>query len=174
MTNRAERDKAKAQGLTRYFTGKPCKYGHVSERNTKTGKCLECRFPSASKWREYNARWVAKYPGRDKEVKYRHRYGVELSEVGDRPDTCQICGGTERISLDHCHVQDAFRGWLCIRCNTILGLAKDSSELLESLVEYLQRPSSGVFIDREKAIRSKTLRTKKTPWKQPLKLQNNP
>ncbi|KKK96676.1 hypothetical protein LCGC14_2660360, partial [marine sediment metagenome] len=25
------RDEAKALGLKRYFTGKPCKYGHISE-----------------------------------------------------------------------------------------------------------------------------------------------
>lgn len=33
---------AKAQGLTRYFTGKPCKHGHVSERII-AGQCCECR-----------------------------------------------------------------------------------------------------------------------------------
>jgi hypothetical protein len=26
------RAEAKARGLTRYFTGKPCKYGHIAER----------------------------------------------------------------------------------------------------------------------------------------------
>ena len=29
-------------GLKHYFTGKPCKYGHVSERSTKSGKCVGC------------------------------------------------------------------------------------------------------------------------------------
>ena len=37
------RAEAKAQGLKRYFTGKPCKYGHVSERLVSDGKCCECR-----------------------------------------------------------------------------------------------------------------------------------
>jgi hypothetical protein len=33
----------------RYFTGVPCKYGHVAERDTANGACVECRksFQSA-------------------------------------------------------------------------------------------------------------------------------
>jgi hypothetical protein len=27
--------------LIRYFTGKPCKHGHVAERRTDTGSCIE-------------------------------------------------------------------------------------------------------------------------------------
>jgi hypothetical protein len=38
----AERIAAKEQGLIRYFTGKPCKNNHVSERFVSDGKCLEC------------------------------------------------------------------------------------------------------------------------------------
>jgi hypothetical protein len=33
---------ALALALSRYFTGKPCKHGHVSERRTDTGNCVEC------------------------------------------------------------------------------------------------------------------------------------
>ena len=36
------RKEAKNQGLKRYFTGKECKHGHVSERWV-TGQCVECR-----------------------------------------------------------------------------------------------------------------------------------
>lgn len=35
------RAQAKALGLSRYFTGKPCKHGHVAERRIE-GKCVEC------------------------------------------------------------------------------------------------------------------------------------
>ena len=37
---------AKARGLKRYFTGIPCKHGHVSERNTSTTGC-PCLLASA-------------------------------------------------------------------------------------------------------------------------------
>jgi hypothetical protein len=33
---------AKSQGLTYYFTGVPCKYGHLSSRYTSDGTCAEC------------------------------------------------------------------------------------------------------------------------------------
>lgn len=36
------REQAKAEGLTRFFTGKPCKHGHLSQRSTCNGGCLQC------------------------------------------------------------------------------------------------------------------------------------
>lgn len=36
------RKQAKEQGLTHYFTGKPCKHGHVAKRLV-AGGCVECR-----------------------------------------------------------------------------------------------------------------------------------
>ena len=33
---------AKAQGLKRYFTGKPCKHGHVAERSVGSSNCIAC------------------------------------------------------------------------------------------------------------------------------------
>lgn len=36
------RAEAKARSLTRYFTGAPCKYGHVSDRITSSALCCEC------------------------------------------------------------------------------------------------------------------------------------
>jgi predicted nucleic acid-binding Zn ribbon protein len=33
---------AKARGLTRYFTGRPCQYDHVAERLTSSGVCVIC------------------------------------------------------------------------------------------------------------------------------------
>jgi len=36
------RQDAKSLGLKRFFTGEPCKYGHVSERNVHDNRCREC------------------------------------------------------------------------------------------------------------------------------------
>jgi len=36
------RKQAKEQGLKHYFTGKPCKFGHVSTRFTVSRSCVEC------------------------------------------------------------------------------------------------------------------------------------
>jgi hypothetical protein len=42
MTALISRQNAMALGLKRYFTGKPCKRGHVSEMQTASRKCLDC------------------------------------------------------------------------------------------------------------------------------------
>jgi transposase len=36
------RSEAAALGLPRYFTGKPCKRGHVTERRTDNADCFDC------------------------------------------------------------------------------------------------------------------------------------
>lgn len=41
------RAKARARGLKRYFTGKPCKQGHVAERRAIGGGCIECEHTPA-------------------------------------------------------------------------------------------------------------------------------
>jgi hypothetical protein len=62
---------------------------------------------------------------------------------------CGICGyplkrevrgkGTEgRACIDHDHKTGNIRGILCHRCNSGLGLFRDSVELLQKAKEYLQ------------------------------------
>jgi hypothetical protein len=36
------KDAAKAAGLKTYFTGHPCKHGHIAERSAATGQCETC------------------------------------------------------------------------------------------------------------------------------------
>lgn len=44
------RKEAKERGLKRYFTGKPCKHGHVSERDVSDRSCVECKRERSSVW----------------------------------------------------------------------------------------------------------------------------
>ncbi|WP_116598986.1 hypothetical protein [Primorskyibacter marinus] len=37
-----DRATARDMGLKRYFTGKPCKKGHVAERHVSSACCVEC------------------------------------------------------------------------------------------------------------------------------------
>ena len=41
MTTTTRKD-ALEEGATRYFTGEPCKNGHVSERYTLNSGCVQC------------------------------------------------------------------------------------------------------------------------------------
>lgn len=61
-----------------------------------------------------------------------------------KPEFCEVCGGNEvRICADHIHQSGKFRGWLCNRCNLILGKAKDAPELLRLLAAYLEARANG-------------------------------
>lgn len=55
---------------------------------------------------------------------------------------CDICDIPEarcesRLHLDHDHETGEFRGWLCGKCNRMLGLANDSVEVLMNAFEYI-------------------------------------
>lgn len=55
------------------------------------------------------------------------------------PERCECCGRAptaKALSLDHCHTTGAFRGWLCDKCNTALGLIGDTAESALRLVAY--------------------------------------
>ena len=42
MTDIISKEEAKEFGLQDYFTGIPCKHGHISKRSVAWGKCVEC------------------------------------------------------------------------------------------------------------------------------------
>lgn len=44
------REAAKAAGLKRYFTGRPCKRGHIDERQIANFGCMACQRENAAKW----------------------------------------------------------------------------------------------------------------------------
>ena len=66
------------------------------------------------------------------------------------PSACECCdqpqvvmrarGGSVRtgLSMDHCHATGAFRGWLCQRCNTGIGLLGDGPDGLRRALAYLE------------------------------------
>ncbi len=46
------RKKAIIKGLSRYYTGKPCPQGHISERMVATCSCHQCKSDISNKYRE--------------------------------------------------------------------------------------------------------------------------
>ena len=48
------------KGLSRYYTGKPCKHGHISERTTGDGGCIDCSFIKQKKYYDENRESILK------------------------------------------------------------------------------------------------------------------
>jgi hypothetical protein len=90
ITRVISRKEARAQGLKRYFTGKPCKHGHICERITSTWACLACvrrRYAAQRKERrEYHRRYYAAH--REKLLKAKRErdagYLLEHPEAAER------------------------------------------------------------------------------------------
>ena len=65
MQQRMTKAEAKAQGLKRYFSGKPCPNGHIADRYTSAG-CVVCMAAWAAKWKKAN-------PKKHADINRRHR-----------------------------------------------------------------------------------------------------
>lgn len=48
------RAEAKSSGATQYFTGNPCKNGHVASRQTVNGTCTACAYSFYKRWAREN------------------------------------------------------------------------------------------------------------------------
>lgn len=67
-------------------------------------------------------------------------YQVKLKAQGNACAICKMPAGsdTRRLHADHDHKTGRFRGILCSRCNTAIGLFKDEPALLLNAVTYLR------------------------------------
>lgn len=71
-------------------------------------------------------------------IQYFKKAGINITrEQATPPKECEICGCEDKLRLDHNHHTLEIRGWLCTWCNTALGYAKDSVEVLAKMQEYL-------------------------------------
>lgn len=64
---------------------------------------------------------------------------LEKKAGRSKPEDCEVCGAMGKICYDHDHKSGQFRGWICWRCNIILGHARDSVDLMEKLSDYLKK-----------------------------------
>lgn len=125
---------------------------YYTHKRTKDGKgswCKQCLITKTAEkrkdpvqkelWKEYGRRSTLK-----------HRYGITVDEYDkmmEYQQGCAICGATEcggrgpnsRLAVDHDHETGKVRGLLCTNCNNGLGRFKDSPELLQKAITYLEK-----------------------------------
>lgn len=87
---------------------------------------------------------------RNKAFKARTRASQEEKMGRPRPKYCELCkqegyGRKPSIVYDHDHKTGLPRGWLCDRCNKMLGLAKDSTVLLKKMIRYLESHNDAAY-----------------------------
>ena len=131
---------AKNKKLKYYFTGDPCKRGHIDLRFTASMTCVSCgRIRS----KEFYRRTVLRY-AEDRRQKY---YGMSHDDVElekkKQNNKCSICGNEFKDKngehVDHDHKTGLYRALLCRGCNTGLGNFKESISNLERAIEYLRK-----------------------------------
>lgn len=72
---------------SQYFTGVPCKHGHLAARRAKTGECLKCRALKLTIWRKENCEKVKihnthQYKKHSEKIKIQaKKYYIENSDV---------------------------------------------------------------------------------------------
>lgn len=140
----ATRKEAHSLGSNEYWTGIPCKSGHIAFRTVWRSNCRECERESKLRRADKIAEWQRAYRSRNTEKRRAYSRHVEQKlplPSHAAPATCECCGGTsaKALSLDHCHNTNSFRGWLCERCNLSIGGLGDDLEGLLRAVAYLQK-----------------------------------
>lgn len=83
-----------------------------------------------------------------REFRLKKAFGISLAEydamLAKQDFRCAICGTDEPMTesgvfcVDHNHETGAVRGLLCSHCNKGLGCAKDDTNILYAMIEYLE------------------------------------
>ena len=150
------RKEAKTQNLPRYYTGKPCARGHIAERKTAAGTCVECesyydrKYKRSAKGRQYAKRRRQEIQGTERAKLWARKeylkrtYDLSIEEYdalrASQNNCCKICliSFDETMpQVDHCHDTGAIRGMLCKSCNQMLGFARDNVKVLQEAITYL-------------------------------------
>lgn len=120
------------------YCSKKCQQASYRKRNREKAK------EEHAKYHRENKETLRK---RYREWSYAAEYGITLEDYilmfEEQNGSCAICKQRKYskhglLSVDHDHETGIVRGLLCHRCNLLLGLAKDSSDLLLIAAEYLK------------------------------------
>jgi hypothetical protein len=94
----------------------------------------------------YKKKPTSREQSREAELKYLYNITPQqyLQMFVDQEGCCAICSTPQnelkkRLSVDHCHSTLKNRGLLCQKCNVLLGMAGDNSDILLAALSYLEK-----------------------------------
>lgn len=137
---KAKKAKEKARKAEYYKKNKE----KIDARNLAYSRTPDAKLKAIAR----NKKYSSNNPGRRKIYEWKCD-GLPLP-TRPMPQVCEICGNPETdkdkstgivrsLALDHCHDSNEFRGWLCRKCNTGLGLLGDSEDAILRALEYLRK-----------------------------------
>lgn len=90
--------------------------------------------------------WYQAQPKEEIAASAKESYRRRRSREAGRPppEHCECCGRRAKLIFDHDHASGAFRGWICAKCNTGIGLLGDSIKGLRIALLYLQKVEEGL------------------------------
>ena len=125
MPTTEEQKKKNAERSARWRAADP-------ERHAKKNRADKKR------WRKNNPE---KNRQRCRDAKLRKKYGLSPEQHAAMTEAqagiCLICCNERKLFIDHCHATGKVRGLICHNCNSVLGHAGDSAEVLTNAVKYL-------------------------------------
>ena len=84
--------------------------------------------------------------GRDNRCRECIKHSTQVIEklrltAPEKPLVCDCCKKPpkKKFVLDHCHINETFRGWLCDHCNLAIGLLGDDLEGVTRALRYLEK-----------------------------------
>lgn len=136
---------------------------HKQWREANPEKYAKAHRTAAKKWQKKN-------PDRRRNYQLKSRFGISLDDYNtllvQQGNSCAICKvekcSTGRsFSVDHCHETDIVRGLLCKNCNLLIGLGKNSVEVLTSAAAYLDKFNEESYTNGEGGV---------CEWKPPVQI----
>ena len=87
-----------------------------------------------------------KTPEARRKANIKKKYGISIDDYEEmfeaQGGVCAICGsppqGLKPLSIDHSHLRGHIRALLCPFCNSVLGYSRESVEILQAAIKYLE------------------------------------
>lgn len=121
------------------------KNAYYKKREERIASQKEYSYKNKEKISQYGKEYREKNPlySRKQSLK---RFGLSLEDFYEmikiQNNSCSICGNEFKkysdAHLDHNHITNKHRGLLCSSCNTSIGLVKENTVTLNSMINYLE------------------------------------